>query len=177
MTTPNQPEEPWLLEPTVQLPVQAPAKRRPNIVLLALIIMVVLCCGGFGLVASAIRGGGSSRPEAEPSLVVPSPAESSTGEPSPSAHPTTTPKPSASTKLVVTVKPTTSKPKPTTARPTTTKPATPTPSATTPGIQQGVRAGEPCSPAGAFGMTTRGRLLRCGPSATDPRNRWRPLVS
>lgn len=175
MTTPNQPEEPWLLQPTAQLPVQAQAKRRPNVVLLALIILVVLCCGGFGLIASAIRGGGSARPEAKPALVEPSPTPSSGGGPSPSAHPTT-PKPSASTRLIATVKPTTAKPTPTTARPTTTKPATPTPTATTPGIQQGVRAGEPCSPPGALGMTAKGRLLRCGPSGTDQRDRWRALV-
>ena len=173
MTTPNEPEEPWLLEHTAQLPVRAPAKRRPNVVLLALIILVVLCCGGFGLIASAFRGG-SGKPAAAPSLVEPGALESSPPEPRPSAHPTT-PSPSATTRLVATVRPTTSKPRPTTVRPTT-KPATPTPTATTTVIQQGVRPGTLCAPPGALGMTARGRLLRCGPSADDPRDRWRALT-
>ncbi len=50
----------------------------------------------------------------------------------------------------------------------------PTPVKTTaPSVQKGVHPGAFCSPRGALGRTSKGTLMRCGPSATDSRNRWR----
>ncbi|MEU7978341.1 hypothetical protein AB0B63_07385 [Micromonospora sp. NPDC049081] len=68
-----------------------------------------------------------------------------------------------------------------TARKTTSLPRTtapkpkpkPTPARTTASVQNGVHPGAYCSPRGALGRTVKGTLMRCGPSATDDRNRWR----
>jgi hypothetical protein len=75
------------------------------------------------------------------------------------------------------------------ATPAATGPATAAPAANTdkPGPRRTRRAGPPtkppaehsvhpgalCSPAGALGYTANGKLMRCSPSATDSRNRWR----
>jgi hypothetical protein len=37
----------------------------------------------------------------------------------------------------------------------------------------GVHPGAFCSPEGALGLTNKGTLMRCKPSATDSRDRWR----
>jgi len=57
----------------------------------------------------------------------------------------------------------------TAATATTTAPTQPREEPT----QQGVTPGAFCSPRGAFGVTSTGKLMLCGPSATDSKNRWR----
>jgi cytoskeletal protein RodZ len=171
VTTPPAPEPdmPWL-QPTTELPAQPAGRRGLVVLLLPVIGLLVLCCGGTALTTSFFRG--DTPKEAQPTLVVPSstapPEVSSSPDPTPSAPPTT--------KVSATSRPPTHKPKPTTARPTTTKPK-PKPTATTPtGVQQNVRVGAFCTPRGAIGVTSRGRVVRCGPSVDDPRNRWRPMI-
>lgn len=39
--------------------------------------------------------------------------------------------------------------------------------------QKDVHPGAFCKPRGAYGLTSDGTLMRCKPSATDSRNRWR----
>ncbi|GAA1913025.1 hypothetical protein GCM10009716_23380 [Streptomyces sodiiphilus] len=41
--------------------------------------------------------------------------------------------------------------------------------------QENVRRGAPCHPPGAYGATSRGRMMQCTTSDTDPHYRWRPL--
>lgn len=54
--------------------------------------------------------------------------------------------------------------------PTSTPSTTPSPSST---LIQGVTPGAFCSPAGAQGISSTGKLYTCKTSATDSRNRWR----
>ncbi|MEU7617701.1 hypothetical protein AB0M91_28720 [Micromonospora rifamycinica] len=94
-------------------------------------------------------------------------------DPLPSLDPIVTSSPTASaakpTRTPATRK-TTSPPRTTAPKP---KPK-PTPVKTTaPSAQKGVHPGALCSPRGALGRTSTGKLMRCGPSATDSRNRWR----
>ena len=65
---------------------------------------------------------------------------------------------------------TTPPPPPTTRAPTTTRsPAT----ATTSSATKVVTAGAFCSPAGATGVTSTGKAMRCTTTPEDARNRWR----
>jgi hypothetical protein len=81
-----------------------------------------------------------------------------TRSPSPSGTPTTTPTPSAHGSLV-------------TAPPATTRP----PSATGGPTTGGVEADAPCSPDGAIGLTSNGKLMQCQSGDGDPKLRWRPV--
>jgi hypothetical protein len=168
VTTPTEPEMPWL-QPTTELPAQPADRRRIVVMLLPVLGLLVLCCGGGALVTSVFRGG--SDKSSAPTLVVPSasvtPEPTGTPDPTPSAPPTA--------KVSTSPKPTTHRPKPSSARPTTTKPR-PSAPATSGVIQQDVRLGQFCEPPGAIGLTKRGRVLRCGPSTDDPRDRWRAMV-
>jgi hypothetical protein len=56
---------------------------------------------------------------------------------------------------------------------TAPSPAATKPSATSSGVVAGVHPGAFCQPEGALGRTTKGTLMRCQPSDTDARNRWR----
>ncbi|MFG3603615.1 hypothetical protein [Micromonospora chersina] len=68
--------------------------------------------------------------------------------------------------------PPTATPLPAGSRPRRQHPAVPTKPTTEP-IRTGVHAGAFCSPAGALGRTSTGKLMRCKTSATDSRLRWR----
>ncbi len=60
------------------------------------------------------------------------------------------------------------------AVPTTSTAAPPAPTSTTSSaVRAGVHPGAFCAPRGALGRTSAGTLMRCGPSSTDSRNRWR----
>lgn len=129
--------------------------------------IALLCCCGGGI--AAFIDSGSDKPAAEASPT----AVQALAEPAVSASPSTTPttsKPSPTPKP--TPKPTRPSPKPapkrTTSAPRTTKP-------TTESIRTGVHAGAFCSPAGALGRTSTGKLMRCKTSATDSRLRWRAV--
>lgn len=160
---------PWL-QPTTELPAQPAGRRRLVVLLLPVVGLLVLCCGGAALTTSFFRG--DTPKTGSPTLVIPSSAtpQPPASSPSPSPTPTTPP-----TSRSPSPHPTTHKPKPTTARPTTTKPK-PSTSAPTGPIQQNVRQGQFCAPRGAFGLSRRGTVLRCGPSVDDPRDRWRPMT-
>jgi hypothetical protein len=148
---------PWL-QPTTELPAQPAGRRRLVVLLLPVVGLLVLCCGGAALTTSFFRG--DTPKTGSPTLVIPSSAAPQ--PPAPTATPSPTPS-SPPTSKVPTTHPTTTKPKPST-------------SATSGGIQQNVRQGQFCAPRGAFGITRRGQVLRCGPSVDDPRDRWRPMV-
>jgi hypothetical protein len=172
VTTPSEPEPemPWL-QPTTELPAQPAGRRRLLVLFLPVIGLLVLCCGGAALTTSFFRG---DTPKAgQPTLVIPS----STAPPETPPSPDPTPSAPPTTKVSATSRPPTHRPKPTPTRPKTTKPKPkPSATATTGGIQQNVRQGAFCSPRGALGVTSRGHVLRCGPSVDDPRNRWRPMI-
>jgi hypothetical protein len=174
VTTPPEPESemPWL-QPTTEVPAQPNGRRRIIVLLLPVVGLIVLCCGGAALTTSMFRG---DKPKAgAPTLVIPSsPASVAPQPPAPTASPPSPTPSSPPTSRTPKPHRTTHKPKPTT-KPTTTRPK-PSPSATSGGIQQDVRVGQFCAPRGAFGLTRRGQVVRCGPSVDDPRNRWRPMI-
>jgi cytoskeletal protein RodZ len=143
-------------------------------------VLVLMCCGGtalFGVFAK--KPDTASAPQfVEPSVAVaPSVGTVEPGVPSAaSAAPptskvavtrTSSTKPATKTTSPKEQKPdpepTTKKP---TAAPTTTKPSSPQ-------VQEGIRAGDLCSPRGAIGRTSRGRYAICAPGNDDPRDRWR----
>jgi hypothetical protein len=165
VSTPTEPEMPWL-QPTAELPAQPAGRRRIAVLLVPVLGLLVLCCGGSALVTSVFRG--SSDKSSGPTLVVPS----SSAAPAPTDSPYPTPTLLPTTKASPSPKPTTRKPPPATVAPPTTKP-TPSAPATSGSVQQGVRPGTFCAPRGAIGLTRRGRVLHCGPGPDDPRNRWR----
>ncbi|WP_082159399.1 hypothetical protein [Micromonospora sp. HK10] len=134
--------------------------------------IALLCCCGSGIAAFTDSGSDKPAAKASPTAVqaLAEPAVSAspslvptTSAPSPTSKPT--PKPTRTSP-----KPTRTSPKPapkrTTSAPRTTKP-------TTDSIRTGVHAGAFCSPAGALGRTSTGKLMRCKTSATDSRLRWR----
>jgi hypothetical protein len=168
-------------EPSWQLPLppdSGPEQRRVKPVHLlvgSLLALTLLCCGGAAAV-EVFTGGEADKTGA------------ATGTPSGSATPSdpttsavkaavaTSPTPSATPKKTPKRKPST--PRPTTA-PTTrppTKTPSPTPTATTPTLPI-VRAGAFCSPVGAFGITAKGKLMRCTRESEDERPRWRAVQS
>lgn len=171
VTMPSEPELPWL-QPTAELPPQPADRRRLVVLMLPVLGLLVLCCGGGLLVTSAFRGG--SHKSGAPQFSVPSSSalSSPTVSPSPTASPDPTRTAPATVKVSATARPTTHRPAPTSARPTTSKPQ---PSGSPGGVQQNVRQGAFCAPPGAIGVTKRGRVLRCGPGPDDPRDRWRPI--
>lgn len=118
--------------------------------------------------------------------VTPSPSPSPTPSPTPVPEPELPPPPPPSTAATgsPTIRqfaPTTQAARPpsttlapaTTRPPTTRAPATTRPPTTTNPPRDGVRAGAYCSPAGAMGRTSSGKLMRCTTAPDDSRNRWR----
>jgi hypothetical protein len=165
VTAPDEPVVPWL-RPTAELPaVAVPPNRRLRVALLLPVVgLLVLCCAGGALVNGVFRG---AHPAAGPSLVVPPPPTPGAIKTSPTAPPPSAP---ATTRPSAHPRPTTRRPTTPAPRPTTAPPSAP---ATSPAVQQGVRAGQLCSPAGAVGVTKHGKVLHCLPSPNDPRDRWR----
>ena len=168
-------------DPSWQLPLppdSGPEQRRvkpAHLLLGTLLALALLCCGGAAAV-EVFTGGksgktGAAAPASSPAAPSDDPATSvakpavATG-PTPSATPKRTPKPKPTTRTPTT--------EPTT-RPPTRTPA-PTPTATTPTLPI-VRAGAFCSPVGAFGITAKGKLMRCTRGSEDERPRWRAVQS
>jgi len=130
--------------------------------------VLVLCCGS-GLVIGALSG--PAKPKSASTVRVNPPTQSDKATPT-----------AAQTVATPTVAATTAVPAPppvaTTAAPnpegTTDGPPPPPPTtAAGPEPVHGVHPGAFCSPYGALGYTVDGTLMRCEPSATDSRNRWR----
>ncbi|MFJ8690206.1 hypothetical protein [Micromonospora wenchangensis] len=143
--------------------------------------LFVLCCCGGGIVG-AVSDTGKPKPAAAPAISATVEARKLGGVVDATASPTDTPSPAEFATISATpqaeptrapaVKKTTSPPHTTAPKPKP-KPK-PTPVKTTaPSVQKGVHPGAFCSPRGALGRTSKGTLMRCGPSATDERNRWR----
>ena len=189
MTSPT-PQDPWLL-PVAPHPDQAGGKRRVRplpVVLVSLLALAVLCCGGATLVT--VFGPGKAKPvdatasaparqqiaalpttsnpvaatsppvATSPVAVKSSPTRSATVKPSRTTTEPTTP--------ARTSKPPAPKPKPTTPKPAPTKTALPP--------VKIVHAGAFFTPAGATGVTSSGKAMVCRSTATDSRNRWRAAV-
>jgi hypothetical protein len=151
------------------VPPQPPRRRLPLGRLIALVVLgvVVLCVGGTAAIG-AIVVGASPSPTAggrhqfvDPVATTPGPTSAIV----PAEQPT--PTTAAPRKAVPAVAPATTKARP---KPATHKP-TPSPTAAAP--RKGVHPGAFCSPKGALGYTSTGKLMQCKPSATDTRNRWR----
>lgn len=141
-----------------------------------------------GAIGSVVDGGDPERSGTPAGLTGPVPATSSSAEataavtaPVPTAvasSPTGLPSPPATTRTTTTTTPTTKvvvKPKSSAtkaaAKPLATKKSTPKKSTTS--VRSGVHPGSFCSPTGALGRTSSGTLMKCKPSATDARSRWR----
>ena len=168
-------------DPSWQLPLppdSGPERRRVkpvHLLLGSLLALALLCCGGAAAV-EVFTGGKADKTGA---------AAATTGPAAPSDDPTTSavkaavatsPTPSATPSKTAKPKPSTPKPTtPPTTRPPTKKP-TPTPTATTPTLPI-VRAGAFCAPVGAFGITAKGKLMRCTRGSEDERARWRAVQS
>ena len=167
-------------EPSWQLPLppdSGPEQRRvkpAHLLLGTLLALALLCCGGAAAV-EVFTGHNSDKSSAtattSPSTPSDDPATSAV-----KAAVATSPTPSATPKK-------TSKPKPATHKPTTaptsrppTRTPSPTPTATTPTLPI-VRAGAFCAPVGAFGITAKGKLMRCTRQSADERPRWRAVQS
>ncbi|MFJ8691249.1 hypothetical protein [Micromonospora wenchangensis] len=133
-----------------------------------------LCCCGSGIVGAFSD---DSKPASAPTATASVEARKLGGvlasvSPTPDRPSPTTVTTSAAPKptRTPTARKTTSPPRISTPKP---KPK-PTPVKTTaPSMQKGVHPGAFCKPRGALGRTSTGKLMRCGPSATDSRNRWR----
>jgi hypothetical protein len=164
-------------------PVPPPPPKRPlrlgRLIALLVLGVVVLCVGGTAAIG-AIVGSPDPKPKAaadsQRGILNPVATTAAADDPGPAVVPAVEPTP---TKAAPAVAPATTKahPRPT---PSTHKPSTkpkpkpkPKPSATTKPPVKGVHPGAFCSPKGAFGLTTTGKLMQCKPSATDTRNRWR----
>jgi hypothetical protein len=152
-----------------------PGAKAALILGIPLAALLVLCCGG-SMVLGAM---GSQKPKTTsattaaspattPSLL--SPSTSPTGIDSPSVEPVPTPTSDSASSVPV---PPPVAPTKAVAVPTTRKPPPPPPTTTGPKYVYGVHPGAFCSPYGALGYTVDGTLMRCEPSATDSRNRWR----
>ena len=132
--------------------------------------LALLCCCGSGIAAFTDSGNDKPAAKASPTAAqaLAQPAVSASPSLTPTASkPTPTPKP---TPKATSPKPTGTSPKPTPKR-TTSAPRTTKP--TTESIRTGVHPGAFCTPAGALGRTSTGKLMRCKTSATDSRLRWR----
>ena len=147
------------------------APRPGTVVLIAVAAVLGLCLVG-GLLVVALKpsprdptAGGTATPAAL-DTAAPLIGDVPTDGPSLAPAPTASRSPGGRT----TTKPAT---KPTTKRPTTKPPTAKT--STPPVVQQGVRAGAFCSPAGALGVTSTGKPMVCRSTATDPKLRWRPV--
>lgn len=119
--------------------------------------------------------GSTAKPDAQP--LGPAGSASASPSPSPSSSPSPSPSPSAS--AVVTAAPASvpataaPAPKTTAATKPTTKPAAPKTTAPAGGGGNIVHAGAFCSPEGATGHTSTGKLMRCTRKAGEDRARWR----
>ena len=173
-----------LRAPTTLLPTIPGGRRRlsPSTAgLLTGAALLLLCCGGITGVAVKFVNPGEDKPSAARAVGEPDPAEQPSPEPSAIDVPVL-PVPStkvsrAATRTASPARPSATRPAGT--RPTRTRPAPPpsppaTAAPTVPPAQQGVKQGAFCSPAGALGYTKKGKPMRCGPSAADASNRWRP---
>jgi hypothetical protein len=175
-------------EPSWQLPLppdSGPEQRRvkpTHLLFGSLLALALLCCGGAAAVelftshkADKTSATGSTGTATGAST---DPATDDPTTPAVTTTEATDPAPSATPKRTVKPKPTTPKPttEPTTRPPTTTPAPTPTPTATTPTLPI-VRAGAICSPVGAFGITAKGKLVRCTRDSADERPRWRAVQS
>ncbi|MFY1683590.1 hypothetical protein ACN265_18825 [Micromonospora sp. WMMD730] len=140
-----------------------------------------LCCCGSGI-AGAFSD--DSKPRSAPAATTSAATATTPVQAQKAGGVLTSVSPTADTPAPTTAT-TSAAPKPTrtpTVRKTTSPPRTtapkpkpkPTPVKTTaPSVQKGVHPGAFCTPRGALGRTSTGKLMRCGPSATDSRNRWR----
>jgi cell division septation protein DedD len=167
-------------DPSWQLPLPpdaGPERRRVKPVHLlvgSLLALALLCCGGAAAVEVFTSGkpgktaaaGPASDPAAAPTTDPTAPAvqPAVVTSATPTVTPSRSPRPRPATH-----KPTT---EPTTRPPTKTPPPTPT---TVPPTLPVVRAGSFCEPVGAFGITARGRLMRCVQASADDRPRWRAV--
>lgn len=130
--------------------------------------VLALCVGGTIAIGLASDSGNSA---GDPAAVAASIAAAQTGpaattgaatfSPSPVATPSVTPKPKATTKASTKA----------TKKPTTK--ATPKPEPTTETTHTGVTPGAFCSEHGDYGLTSKGKLMKCKTSSTDSRYRWR----
>lgn len=133
--------------------------------------LAALCCGG-PMVLAAFRGtqavsvaspnASTAAPIQLPSSAPVTATDPPTAEPSPTASDTAT-SPALTPPPVATTRPA--------AKPTTHQPTPP--HTTGPKYVYGVHPGAFCAPYGAWGFTADNTLMRCEPSATDTRNRWR----
>jgi hypothetical protein len=114
---------------------------------------VLVVCAAVALAVVSGDSGKSGQPAAAPTELATSA----------SSTPSTTPPPDSTTTPTAPA-PATSQNKPAPQR-TRKPPATHS--------SQRVHPGALCSPAGAWGVTANGKAVRCGPSETDARNRWR----
>ncbi|MFI5892221.1 hypothetical protein ACIA5D_19150 [Actinoplanes sp. NPDC051513] len=167
-------------EPEWRLPDQPdpdPGGRPVHAVLISLLALAVLCCGGVGLVRAFT--GGDDAPDTGA-------VAGGWREPAPFARATTAAVPlvprvavrtSASKAPPKRTKRPSSKPatkKPTT-RPTTKPTTRPTPSPTVTAEGPIVRPGAFCSPVGAIGYTAKGKMMRCTRRTGEARARWRAV--
>ncbi|MCU7722591.1 hypothetical protein ODJ79_02575 [Actinoplanes sp. KI2] len=171
-------------EPSWQLPLPpdpGPVQRRVkpvHLLLGSLLALALVCCGGAAAV-EVFTGGkaGKTGAAATVSTDPTTPGDDPT-TPAATAAVTTSPTPADTPKKTPRPKPTTPKPttEPTTGPPTRRPTPTPTPTATTPTLPI-VRAGAFCAPVGAFGITAKGKLMRCTRQSEDERPRWRAVQS
>ena len=154
-------------EPEWRLPDQPdpdPGGRPVHAVLISLLALVVLCCGGVGVVRTAT--GGDDAPDTGA-------VAGDWREPAPVARTTTTAAVLPLPTVAVRTSASTAPPK-RTKRPATKKPRTkPTPSPTVTAQGPIVRAGAFCSPVGAIGYTEKGTMMRCTRRLGEIRARWR----
>jgi hypothetical protein len=160
-------------EPEWRLPDQpdpAPGRRPVHAVLISLVALAVLCCGGVGAVR-ALTGGDS--PEAGP-------VSGEWREATPSAPAALLPVPRVPVRISVSKTP--KAPKASRTKRPSTRPATkatktptrrPAPAPTAAGPI--VRAGAFCAPVGAIGYTAKGKMMRCTRRPGDLRARWRAV--
>jgi cell division septation protein DedD len=175
-------------DPSWQLPLppdSGPEQRRvkpAHLLLGTLLALALLCCGG-AVAVEVFTSGKSGKTGAaagikDPAVPSDDPATPAAKTAAAKTAATTSPAPSGLPSKSAKPKPATRKPttRPTTGPPTRTPAPTPTPTATTP-VLPIVRAGAFCAPVGAFGITARGKLMRCTRESEDERPRWRAVRS